>query len=95
MTWLRCCRFSTCNTLLNKVLKDKSRKEREDIKKVKAEAKRKLAGSDSEDDVDLYVEEATVKKAKFEESRAELRRKFKAHDAPSAFCQCFFPTEVS
>lgn len=84
-------RFSSSDSLLNKILRDKSKKQKEALKREREEAKRKLAGIDS-DVEDERAEDAMV--AKFEESRAEQKRKFQESAGPPLFLQCLFPVEV-
>lgn len=87
-------RFSASDALLSKILKDKSKKQKDEQKRAKEAEKRKLAGVDSDWDEEQAEEEATVKKAKFEESRAEMKRKFQESSGPPIFRQCLFPSEV-
>lgn len=89
-----CYRYTEGEAFISKILKDKQKLRKASQKREKQEEEFRRRNAEESDDNE-EAEEVAAKKARFEESKADLQRKIKAQAGPPAFKQALYPTEVN
>ena len=92
--WKFAFRYTEGELYLTKILKDKQKLKKANEKRERQEEAFRQRNAEEDDGKD-DAEEVAAKKARFEESKADLQKKIKAQAGPPVFKQALFPVQAN